>query len=158
VTLFVAFLVSVVVFSATALAERAATPSPAIVKVAFNKKLKTSILVDGRGLTLYLYTIDRPGKPRCYNTPFYLCAKAFPPLRTKGAPRAGQGVKASLLGVAKRTDGGVQVMYNRHPLHTNAGFKPLGLIRDKRPGDVYGQNFEGTFFVVSPRGTPILRK
>jgi len=155
VTLFVALLLSFVALSATASAMRTAAPSLAIVKVAFNKKLKKSILVDGRGLTLYLLTFDSRGKPTCYNDATRHCSKAWPPLRTKGAPRAGQGVKASLLGVAKRTDGGVQVTYNGHPLYTDAGASAFGLIGDKKPGDVHGQGFYGIWYVVSPKGTPI---
>lgn len=157
VTLLVALLLSLVALSATAGAERTAVPSPAIVKVAFNKKLKKSILVDGRGLTLYLFALDgRAGRARfCYNDPTFHCSKAWPPLRTKGAPRAGQGVKASLLGVVKHPDGGVQGTYNGHPLYTNAGSKDLGLIGDKKPGDVNGQGFGGVWSVVSPKGAPI---
>ncbi len=79
-TLSAVLLVSLVVVPLTASAESAAVSSRATVKVAFNKKLKKSILVDGRGLTLYMYlptlranrpvttiprtTAPRPG-PRC---------------------------------------------------------------------------------------------
>ena len=49
----VAVLLGVVAIPRTANAERTAVPGRATVKVAFNKKLKRSILVDGRGLTLY---------------------------------------------------------------------------------------------------------
>ena len=157
-TFVVALLVGVVAFLltasvATASVEGAAVPSPAIVKVAFNKKLKKSILVDGRGLTLYLFTLDLHGKPTCTNDPTYHCSKAWPALRTKGAPHAGKGVKQSLLGVAKRTDGGVQVTYKGHPLYFYVG--GLGPLPDKKPGDVNGQNFIGSWFVVSPQGTAI---
>src|SRR5580765_1125995 len=103
-TLAAAFLVSLVVVPLTASAESAAVSSRATVKVAFNKKLKKSILVDGRGLTLYMYAADTPGEPACYNDSTYHCSKAWPPLLTTGAPR-GQGVKAALLGVVKRKGG-----------------------------------------------------
>ncbi len=152
-TLFVALLPIFVALLLTVSAEGAAVPSPAIVKVAFNKKLKKSILVDSRGSTLYLYAVDTAGKPTCYNN--LGCSEAWPPLRTKGAPHAGQGVKQSLLGVVKRTDGGVQVTYNGHPLYTDQGSRDLGLVGDRKPGDVNGQNFGGAWFVVSPQGTAI---
>ena len=154
-TVFVALLLSFVVLPLTASAEGTAVSSPAIVKIAFNKELKKTILVDGRGLTLYGWTSDYQGKPTCYNDATYHCSKAWPPLRTTGAPRAGQGVKASLLGVVKRTDGGVQVTYNRHPLYTDAGASAFQLVADKKPGDVNGQGFAGIWYVVSPKGTLI---
>jgi predicted lipoprotein with Yx(FWY)xxD motif len=154
-TIVVALLLSFVALLLTASVEGAAVPSPAIVKVAFNKKLKKSILVDSRGLTLYLFTLDLHGKPTCTNDPSYHCSKAWPPLLTKGAPRAGQGAKASLLGVVKRIDGGVQVTYHGHPLYTDVGSRDLGLVGDKKPGDVNGQNFGGAWHVVSPQGVPI---
>ena len=149
-----AALLVVVAIPLTASAESTAVSSRAVVKVAFNKKLNKSILVDGRGLTLYMYVADSPRQPTCYNDPTYHCSKAWPPLLTTGAPR-GQGVKASLLGVAKRKGGGVQVTYNGHPLYTDAGAKTVGLVRDKKPGDVNGQGFLSIWYVLSPKGTPI---
>ena len=153
-TLSVVLLVSLVAGADPASAESAAVSSRAVVKVALNKKLKKSILVDGRGLTLYMYTADTAREPACYNDATYHCSKAWPPLLTTGAPR-GQGVKAALLGVVKRKGGGVQVTYNGHPLYTDAGAKAFGLTADKKPGDVNGQRFLGIWFVLSPRGTPI---
>jgi len=130
-------------------------PAHAVVKVAVNKKLKKPILVDSRGLTLYMYTADLPGAPACYNDATYHCSKAWPPLLTTGAPRAGQGAKAALLGTVKRTGGGLQVTYKGHPLYTNAGAKSFGLTADRKPGDVNGQRFLEIWFVLSPAGTPI---
>jgi predicted lipoprotein with Yx(FWY)xxD motif len=57
--------------------------------------------------------------------------------------------------VVKRTDGRLQVTYNGHSLYTNAGSPASGVIGDKKPGDVNGQNFIGSWFVVSPQGKPI---
>jgi predicted lipoprotein with Yx(FWY)xxD motif len=140
----------------TAHAEGAAVRSPAIVKVAFNKKLKRSILVDARGLTLYVFAPDLHGKPTCTNDPAFHCSRAWPPLRTDGAPRAGRGARQSLLGVVKRSDGGIQVMYAGHPLYTDRGSRDLGLVGDKKPGDVFGQGFGGLWAVVSPAGKRIV--
>jgi predicted lipoprotein with Yx(FWY)xxD motif len=136
-------------------AKNAAVPQNAVVKVAFNEKLKKSILVDARGFTLYMYSADTPGTPYCYNDPTYHCSKAWPPLLTKGPPRAGKGAKANLLGTAKRTGGGLQVTYKGHPLYTNAGAATFGLVADKKPGDVNGQRFLEIWWVLSPAGTPI---
>jgi len=153
VMLLAALLLSGLVVSATAVGGRTAGSSRAVLKVAFNKKLKKSILVDSRGITLYLFVIDRQGKPTCTNDPTYHCSKVWLPLRTNGAPRAGQGVKRSLLGVVKNPEGGVQVTYNRHPLYYFHGGPGYGT--GDKPGDVKGQNFAGLWYVVSPQGKPI---
>ena len=151
----VTVVLSVVAVSPLASAEGTRAFSTAVVKVAFNKKLKKSILVDGRGFTLYLYTADTGGKPACYNDSTYHCSKAWIPLRSTGAPRAGAGAKASLLGLVKRTDGGTQVTYNGHPLYTAEGANSFGLTPDKKPGDVNGHGFVGIWYVLSPSGTAI---
>jgi predicted lipoprotein with Yx(FWY)xxD motif len=130
----------------TALGGSAASSAGALVKPAFNKKLKAKILVDGRGRTLYMWTADTGGKSNC--TPEFLnCPKLWPPLITTGAPRAGKGVAAGKLSTFERRDGKQQVVYNRHPLYTYS--------EDKKPGDVKGQKYLGTWFVLSPKGTPI---
>jgi predicted lipoprotein with Yx(FWY)xxD motif len=135
-------------------ARKAVSPS---VKVAFNKKLKKSILVDSRGFTLYLFTQDYQGEPSCFDDATYHCSKAWLPLRTTGTPNAGPGVQASLLGVDKRDDGAAQVTYNRWPLYTDEGPNNFGLTADKKPGDVNGQGFVGIWYVLSPKGEPIGR-
>ena len=150
--LFVALVMSFVALLLTAGAAGTSVSAPALVKVAYNKKLKKSILVDSHGLTLYLFVLDR-GKPTCLNDPTYHCSKVWLPLRTNGAPRAGQGVKRSLLGVVKNPEGGVQVTYNRHPLYYFHGGPGYGT--GDKPGDVKGQNFAGLWYVVSPQGKPI---
>jgi predicted lipoprotein with Yx(FWY)xxD motif len=153
-SLVVALLVSSLALVLTVSAGKAAVSSPAIVKVAFDKKLKKSILVDARGFTLYLFALDTHGKPTCTDDPSYHCIKAWPALKTTSAPHAGAGVRQSLLGVAKRTDGGVQVTYNHHPLYYFHGGADYGA-GDKTPGDIHGQGFAGIWFVVAPDGTPI---
>jgi predicted lipoprotein with Yx(FWY)xxD motif len=65
------------------------------------------------GKVVYVFDADRRSTSRCYG----VCAKAWPPLLTKDAPRAGQGVEAKLLGTTRRRDGTLQVTYNRHPLY-----------------------------------------
>ena len=136
-------------------ARDAAVPANALVKVALNPALKASILVDARGHTLYMYTADSPGVSSCSNDAVYHCSKAWPPLLTKGKPRAGKGAKASLLGTLKRADGALQVQYKGHPLYTDAGAAKFGLVADKKPGDVNGQRFLEIWFVLSPAGTAL---
>ena len=68
---------------------------------------------------------------------------------------AGPGVKASLLTTVQRSDGDPQVMYNRHPLYTDARSAQWGLKPDKKPGDIKGQRFLQIWFVLSPQGRAI---
>jgi len=102
-----------------------------------------SLLVDDKGMTLYLFTKDTPNTTVCYDK----CATAWPPLLTTGAPVAGEGVDASLLGTTTRTDGTVQVTYNGWPLYYYE--------KDKAPGDVVGQDVGGVWYVVSAAGDKV---
>jgi predicted lipoprotein with Yx(FWY)xxD motif len=133
------------------------SPSTATVKTAFNKKLKKTILVDGAGLTLYMFTSDTSGKDTICTPqgPYGAeCPTIWPPLTSAGAPHAGTGANASLLSVYRRRDGKRQVTYNRHPLYYFHGVSatPPG---DKKPGDVRGQGFVQEWYVLAPNGTPI---
>jgi predicted lipoprotein with Yx(FWY)xxD motif len=149
--LVVALLAGGLVAAATA---AATSSSSAVVRTAFNKTLKKTILVDASGRTLYMYTAETNGAPACFNDSTYHCSKAWPPLLTTGAPHAGQGAKASLLGTVKRIDGGVQVTYHRHPLYYFHGGSGLGK-GDTKPGDVAGQGVLTIWYVLSPAGNPI---
>ena len=64
----------------------------------------------------YMFAKDNPGRSRCYGA----CAKAWPPVLTKGSPRAGRGVDAILLGTTERRNGDEQVTYDGKPLYTYA--------------------------------------
>ena len=103
-------------------------------------------LVDGKGRTLYLFEKDRTKKSTCADA----CAVAWPPLKTKGRPKAAGAAKASLLGTSKRADGTTQVTYRGHPLYY--------FVQDKKAGDTKGQNVDGfgaEWYVVSPAGKKI---
>ena len=115
------------------------TGSAAVVNVGQNSALG-SFLVDSKGMTLYLFTKDTPNTSACYGG----CATIWPPLLTTGAPTAGTGVTASLLGTTKRTDGTTQVTYNGWPLYYYAS--------DKVAGDTTGENVQGVWFVITPAG------
>ena len=128
-----------------------ASPSPSPVAtgtkiaVATNAKLG-SILVDDKGMTVYLWVGDKGKESTCYTS----CATAWPPVLTDGAPQAGTGVQASLLGTTTRTDGKVEVTYAGHPLYY--------FIKDKAPGDVTGQGSNGfgaLWWVLAPSGAAI---
>jgi predicted lipoprotein with Yx(FWY)xxD motif len=138
--------------SAVALGAPARPEARATVKVAFNKKLKTSIVVDGKGRTLYIYTGDPPGKATCA-TADAACPTLWPAFATTGKPTAGPGIKASLLGTTKGAKGVTQVMYNKHPLYYWHGYYQFK--GDAKPGDVNGQGFYSVWYVLSPKGVPI---
>jgi predicted lipoprotein with Yx(FWY)xxD motif len=102
------------------------------------------ILVNSSGRTLYLFEKDKSGKSACTGQ----CATFWPPLIAAGKPRAGAGVKASLLGETKRADGRMQVTYNHHPLYFFA--------RDTKKGQTTGENvnaFGADWYAVSSAGT-----
>ena len=103
------------------------------------------ILVDGRGHTLYLFEKDKRGSS-CYGA----CAAYWPPLLSTAKPRPGKGVRASLLGLTKRTDGKRQVTYAGHPLYTFVG--------DKRATQTTGEgltDFGAAWDVVSATGRAV---
>ncbi len=115
-----------------------------LVKVVKSKKYG-QILVDGSGRTLYFATTGN-GKPfRCGAG----CAGVWPPLLTKGNPRAGSGVSAKVLRAVKRGKS-LQVTYHGHPLYLFAG--------DTGAGQVKGEgirNFGGTWYLLSVGGAPV---
>src|SRR5471032_3139842 len=102
----------------TSTATATASPSPSsaatgtTIAVATNAKLG-QILVDGKGMTVYLFVADTGTASTCYTS----CAQVWPPVLTTGAPQAGTGAQASLLGTTTRTDGTVEVTYAGHPLY-----------------------------------------
>jgi predicted lipoprotein with Yx(FWY)xxD motif len=116
--------------------------SPAKVMVGKDDKLG-SFLVDDKGITLYLYTKDTPNTSNCYDK----CATAWPPLLTTGNPVASDGVDVSKFGTTTRKEGTIQVTYNGWPLYYFA--------KDKKPGDVTGQNVGSVWFVISPEGNKV---
>jgi predicted lipoprotein with Yx(FWY)xxD motif len=95
------------------------------------------ILVDPRGMTLYLYTRDEPGVSNCYDQ----CATRWPPLLTDSAP-TGPATLTTGLGTTNRNDGTQQVTYNGVPLYY--------WMNDTKPGDTTGQNVGGVWFIVNP--------
>jgi predicted lipoprotein with Yx(FWY)xxD motif len=135
-------------------AKESASKNTAVVKVAFNKKLKRKILVNGDSFTLYLYTEDRHGTSTCVDSQDH-CPTAWPPLRSTEPPVAMHGARANLLGTIPREDGDPQVTYKGHPLYTDAGSTSFGLKPDLKPGQIRGQAFYSVWFVVSPKGKAI---
>ena len=105
-----------------------------------------TFLVDSSGRALYLFEADKGSTSTCNDA----CAAAWPPLTTAGAPKAGTGVNAGLLGTSKRDDGKMNVTYNGHPLYYFAG--------DSGPGQTKGQGVDGfgaEWYVVGPAGKAV---
>lgn len=118
---------------------------PATVKTR-NVKLG-KIIVDGKSRTLYLFEKDKHGKSACSGA----CAANWPPLLTKGKPKATGGVKASKLGTTKRSNGTTQVTYGGHPLYTYVGDQ-------NKPGRTTGEGldaFGAEWYVVGTNGKAI---
>jgi predicted lipoprotein with Yx(FWY)xxD motif len=101
------------------------------------------ILVDAHGRTLYLYVKDHGTKSACEGR----CAKVWPPATVTGPPTAGSGVVAAKLSTTQRVDHRRQLVYNGHPLYT--------LSSDVRPGQISGEGFLGTWYVVSAEGNRV---
>ena len=85
----------VAIGTSAGVAAASAPTAPAKVKVRTTKLGK--VLVDGKGVTLYLFTKDTGPKSVCFGP----CAKVWPPLLTKGAPQALGSAKASELGMGR---------------------------------------------------------
>ena len=116
--------------------------APVTVNVAQDDKYGP-ILVDSNGMTLYTRLKDGSGTSKCYDA----CAAKNPPFLTNGAPIAGTGVTASLLGTITRSDGSTQVTYSGWALY---------LYRiDKVAGDTKGEGINSSWYVISPTGIQI---
>ena len=101
-------------------------------------------LVDGEGLTLYLFDNDEPGVSNCTGD----CLTSWPPLIADDEPTWGDGVDGDLVGTIEREDdGSTQVTYDGMPLYFWAG--------DAAPGDVNGQGVNDVWWVVAPDGSAI---
>jgi predicted lipoprotein with Yx(FWY)xxD motif len=100
------------------------------------------MLFDSRRQAIYIFQRDSRNRTACYGN----CARAWPPVLTRGSPRAGNGTRASLLGTIRRRDGTRQVTY--------AG-KPLYHYVNEGPGQVLCHNVNlngGFWWVIGPDG------
>ncbi len=97
-----------------------------------------AILVDGNGMTLYMWKNDQPGVSTCSGK----CLTNWPPLLATGTVTAGAGLNASDLGTTQTTDGRTMVTYNKEPLYYFIG--------DKAAGDTKGQGIGNVWYVVPP--------
>jgi predicted lipoprotein with Yx(FWY)xxD motif len=132
------------VFTATAVAHRSARAAT----LSIRKTALGSVLVDPRGHTLYLFKKDRRNKSACAAS----CAKFWPPLLARSKPRVGAGLRASLVGMTRRSNGSLQVTYNGHPLYS--------FVLDKAPGQAKGEGlleFGAKWYALSARGNAVVK-
>jgi len=101
------------------------------------------VLVDGEGLTLYIFTNDADGTPTCTDD----CAATWPPLLVEEVPEGVEGIDDGVLDVVDDGAGGQQLTAGGQPLYLYSG--------DAAPGDVNGQGVGEVWFAVGPDGTPI---
>jgi predicted lipoprotein with Yx(FWY)xxD motif len=118
-------------------------PPAAAPLVAVSETELGAVLVDGAGMTLYLFTPDEAGTPTCTGG----CAQAWPPVLVEGEIVAGEGIDPALLSTVEHPDGGQQLKIGKWPLYRFAG--------DTAPGDTEGQGSGGKWFVVGADGKAI---
>lgn len=107
-----------------------------------------SVLVDSKGLTVYMLTADSPGHSTCSAQCLAFWPFVLAPAGT--AVPSVQGVSAALA-TTKATSGASMLTAAGWPLYTFA--------KDKAPGDVTGEGvkaFGGTWYAVSPSGTAVM--
>ena len=125
---------------------RSATGTTA--SVSLGKTKLGLILVNSKRHTLYMFAKDKNGKSSCSGS----CAKFWPPALQAGKPTAGSGVKASLLATTRRSNGSLQLTYNKHPLYS--------FVLDKKAGQTNGEGnvaFGAKWYAVSAKGTAVVK-
>ena len=100
------------------------------------KAAPAHLLANQQGMTLYLFTPDKPNKSNCSGA----CAQYWPPMLLPAHYLMHSGSGKGAFGIATRKDGGRQLTYDGAPLYT--------WIKDKKPGDITGQGVEGVWWVV----------
>lgn len=111
-----------------------------------------SVVVDGKGRTVYILTSGGHTNVPC--TDASGCTKLWPDLPLPGrvsAAEAGTGIKGSLLGTKKLSDGETYPTYNGWLMYEYAG--------DSGPGQAKGEgikSFGGTWYVLNPSGKPVI--
>lgn len=106
------------------------------------------ILVNGRGLTVYMFAGDSKDMSTCAGP----CAANWPPVIVKSTSvTKAPGVTAKL-GTTKRSDGTLQLTVNGWPVYT--------FMLDTAKGDLAGQGvkaFGAKWWVLSPSGVRITK-
>jgi predicted lipoprotein with Yx(FWY)xxD motif len=109
---------------------------------ALNVKVKDGIgsyLVDEKGMALYLFKKDAPGKSACGAAGG--CLERWPVFHADNI-EAAAGIDAANIAVITRDDGLKQTTYKGQPLYY--------FFKDKDENDVYGQGVNNVWYVVAP--------
>ena len=92
-----------------------------------------TVLTDAKGMTLYIFVRDEPGKSNCTGG----CAGAWPPLRVDAGT-----APAENFSIIVRIDGTKQWAYKDKPLYLWS--------RDEKPGDTMGEGLFDSWLVARP--------
>lgn len=103
------------------------------------------IVVDGQGMTVYMFTNDTQGSGASVCTD--QCAAAWPAVHAASETPTVEGVTGEV-GTISGVDGELQVTLNGWPLYLYA--------QDQAAGDVTGQGVGSVWYVISPAGEPIM--
>ncbi len=92
-----------------------------------------TVLTDAKGMTLYIFVRDEPGKSNCTGG----CAGAWPPLMVDAGV-----APAENFSIIVRDDGTKQWAYKDKPLYLWS--------RDEKPGDTMGEGVFDSWLVARP--------
>jgi predicted lipoprotein with Yx(FWY)xxD motif len=102
------------------------------------------IVVDGQGMTVYMFDKDTQGSGE--STCSGGCLEAWPPVVAESEDPTVEGVSGDV-GTITRDDGTLQVTLDGWPLYLWQN--------DKAPGDTTGQGVQGVWWVLTPDGTKV---
>ena len=106
-----------------------------------NKEGIGHYLADAKGMTLYWFKKDAPGKSACAGP----CVDKWP-VYFRESVKAGKGLADGDFGTITREDGKKQTTFRGYPLYYWVG--------DKAQGDANGNGLNGVWHVVDPTGFP----
>ena len=121
--------------ASTAIPAQPRTTDP-VLGTGAREKLGNVMTADG--MTVYVYTLDKPGESVCYD----ICAMNWPPLLVTHTPTLGASFPGRFASTTRK-DGAKQCTYNGQPLY---------LYIEDPPGtdQANGQNVDQQWFVVRP--------
>jgi len=122
------------------LAATAALAESAKVKV-MEKEGLGKYITDAKGMTLYAFDKDTPGKSACAGD----CLQKWPAFSADKIEPEG-GLAAADFGTIKRDDGAPQTTYKGYPLYY--------FFKDKAAGDTNGQGLMSVWRVIDPAKFP----